>query len=88
VRLFGFEVPAASSSASRLLGLAFLDRDRVGEGLLITRRRSVHTFGMRFPLDLVFLDAGGQVLEVRRNVAPRRICRCPGAAAVLELPTA
>ncbi|HEX3240011.1 MAG TPA: DUF192 domain-containing protein [Solirubrobacterales bacterium] len=71
---------------ARLLGLAWLDRDEAGAGLLIPRCASVHTFGMRFPLDLVFLDRRGAPLELRRGVPPRRLVWCRGASAVLEIP--
>jgi uncharacterized protein len=86
-RLLGFEVPVASTFPSRLLGLALLSRDRAGEGLLIPDCRSVHTFGMRFPLDLLFLDDGHWVVEIRRDVPPGEVCRCPTAEAVLEIPS-
>jgi uncharacterized membrane protein (UPF0127 family) len=85
--ILGFRVPVASTRRSRLLGLAFLDRKCAGEGLLIPRCRRVHTFGMRFPLDLIFLDAQGKVAEIRRQVPPRRLVRCPRATSVLELPS-
>jgi uncharacterized membrane protein (UPF0127 family) len=42
---------------------------------------------MRFPLDLLFLDGEGGVLELHRGVPPGRFIRCPGAMAVLELPS-
>lgn len=83
--LLGFDVPVASTVRSRLLGLALLRRERAGAGLLIPRCDSVHTFGMRFPLDLLFLDGAGRVLELRRAVPPNRVVRCAPAAAVLEL---
>ena len=79
-------VPVARSPLARLLGLALLDRGRAGEGLLIPGCRSVHTFGMRFPLDLVFLDAELRPLAVRACVPPRRLAWLGGAHAVLELP--
>jgi uncharacterized protein len=82
------EVPVASSLAARLLGLARLERGDAGPGLLIPRCASVHTFGMRFALDLVFLDGDGRALERREAVPPRRIASCRGARAVLELPAA
>jgi uncharacterized membrane protein (UPF0127 family) len=85
--VLGVEVPVASSFPSRFLGLALLRRDRAGPGLLIPRCRSVHTFGMRFPLEVVFLDGAGRVLDQRRAVPPNRIMRCPDASAVLELPS-
>jgi Uncharacterized ACR, COG1430 len=46
----------------------------------------VHTGGMRFALDVVFLDARGRVLRVVRGVPPWRVVSCPGAAAVIEAP--
>jgi uncharacterized protein len=85
--LLGFTVPVATTRRSRLLGLALLDRERAGEGLQIPGCRSVHTFGMRFALDLLFLDGEDRVIELRRAVPPGRVARCPGADAVLELPT-
>lgn len=76
----------ATGFRARLLGLAFLGRERAGSGLLIPRCSSVHTFGMRFALDLVFLDELGVPLATRRNVPPRRLARHRRAAAVLEIP--
>lgn len=86
-RILGFTVPVAATRRSRLLGLALLDRAEAGEGLLIPDCRAVHTFGMRFALDLVFLNAEGRVVELRRSVPPRRVARCRAARAVLELPS-
>jgi uncharacterized membrane protein (UPF0127 family) len=85
-RAAGLLVPVATGPRSRLLGLAWLDHERAGVGLLIPRCASIHTFGMRFPLDLHFLDREGVTLEVRREVPPRRLVRCGGADAVLEIP--
>ena len=82
----GLRVPVASGLESRLLGLAFLPRERAGTGLLIPRCRSVHTLGMRFPLDLVFYDESGA--EIRRvdSVPPGRFVAERRAESVLELP--
>jgi hypothetical protein len=71
---------------SRLLGLALLRPGRAGEGLLIPRCRSVHTFGMRFALDVTFLDAGGEAIAIRRRVPAGRVLREAAATAVLEVP--
>jgi hypothetical protein len=54
-------------------------------GLLIPNCCAVHTIGMRFPLDLHFLDAEGLTLAVRHAVRPGRFMRHRGARAVLEL---
>jgi uncharacterized protein len=84
--VLGHEVPVAVGLHARLLGLAYFDRKEAGAGLLIPRCSSVHTFGMRFALDLVFLDEDGCPLRVRRAVTPRRFVRERLASAVLELP--
>lgn len=84
--ILGREVAVARGITARLYGLAGLDAAEAGAGLLIPRCSRVHTFGMRFALDLVFLDAEGQPVLVSRNVGPRRFAALSGAAAVLELP--
>jgi uncharacterized protein len=85
-RVCGLVVPVASGLRSRLLGLAWLEEREAGPGLLIPGCSSVHTFGMRFALDLVFLDRAGRPLGVRRSVPPRRVVWWREAAAVLEVP--
>jgi uncharacterized protein len=79
--------PVASGLRTRLRGLSRRDRAEAGPGLLIPRCASVHTFGMRFPLDLFFLDGERRVISVRRRVPPRRIAWQPGARYVLEIPS-
>ncbi len=82
----GHEVPVATGFRARALGLSLLDREDAGPGLLIPRCAAVHTFGMRFALDVHFLDADGIVLSTRPAVPPRRFVSHRGAAAVLEIP--
>jgi len=79
-------IPVAKDFRTRLRGLAFRDRDEAGPGLLIPRCSSVHTFGMRFELDVFFLDEAGRIIDVRRRVPPRRVVWCSGASAILEIP--
>ena len=81
------DFPAATTFRTRLRGLAWRDQADAGRGLMIPRCSSVHTFGMRFALDLYFLDAEGRVIAVRRWVPPRRVVWKRGACAVLELPS-
>lgn len=80
-------IPVARNFRTRLRGLSRRSRSEAGSGLLIPRCASVHTFGMRFELDVFFLDGEGEVLSVRRRVPPRRIVWQRGAAAVLEIPS-
>jgi uncharacterized membrane protein (UPF0127 family) len=77
-------IRVARSPWSRLLGLA-LRRPPPDTALLLPRCRSVHTFGMRFALDLVWLDAAGRVLAIDANVPPCRVRTCRRAAAVVEV---
>lgn len=86
-RVGGHTVPVATSFHSRLLGLAGLTREQAGAGLLIPRCASVHTFAMRFALDLVFFDGDDRELAVYLSVPPRRLLWERGAAAVLEIPS-
>jgi uncharacterized membrane protein (UPF0127 family) len=69
----------------RLVGLAWTRSPRV-DALLLPACRSVHTFGMRFPLDLYWLDASGEIVRVDRGVRPWRVARCGRARAVVEVP--
>ena len=80
------EILVARSRRLRLLGLALRGRPPPARGLLIPRCRSVHTFGMRFALDLVWLDRDGRVLGVEEGVPPWRVRSRWDAAAVLEVP--
>ena len=75
----------AATRRARLLGLAGLNRDVAGPGLLIPRCRSIHTFGMRFGIDVLFLDEQGSVIEGRSSIGPRRVIGCRDARAVAEL---
>lgn len=82
----GLRVAQARRRSERLAGLAGLDAMSANEALHIPRCRSVHTFGMRFALDLVWLDRAGAVVRVDRHVTPRRIRTCLRARSVVETP--
>ena len=69
----------------RLVGLIGRRDWPVGVALEIPRCRSVHTVGMRFALDLVWLDSERSVVRVDRAVRPWRVRSCRGARSVLEL---
>jgi len=84
--VLGREVRVATGPRARLLGLAYLDREDAGPGLLIPRCSSVHTVGMRFALDLYFLGGDREVVAAQLGVRPRRLAFCGRAKAVLEVP--
>jgi uncharacterized membrane protein (UPF0127 family) len=85
-RVIGDErvVIEAATRRSRRRGLARLDRLAPDHALYIPRTSSVHTFGMRFELDLIWLGQDGSVVRVDRDVPRGRIRFCPRARAVLE----
>ena len=76
------EVRLAATRWARARGL--LAR-REATPLLLAPARSVHTCGMRFPIDVVFLDDELRVLKVVRSMRPWRVASARGARAVLEL---
>ena len=81
----GLIVHEATTLRARLLGLAFIrKRPPQDHALLIPHCSSVHTFGMRFPIDVTFLDERGRTIRVTRNVPPRRMLFERRAFAVLE----
>lgn len=80
----GLALREARSPRARMLGLARLDDMPADEALLIPRCGSVHTFGMRFPIDVIFLDRRGELLSVRREVRPRRFVGARRAKSVVE----
>ena len=75
----------ASSFVARFRGLMLTASLEPGTGLLFPRTSSVHTHFMRYPLDVVFLDADRRVVSIRSGLRPWRFASCRGAAAVLEL---
>ena len=76
----------ALDSTSRRKGLLGRDGLESGTGLVIAPSNAVHTFFMRFPIDIVFLHRSGRVLKIRREVGARRLAVSATAHAVLELP--
>jgi uncharacterized protein len=80
-------VAVADTRATRAVGLLNRSGLEPGEGLWIVPSRGVHTWWMRFPIDIVALDERGVVIDHVAHLKPWRI-RLPrrGTAGVLELP--
>jgi uncharacterized protein len=79
-------VELALDSASRRKGLLGREGLEKGTGLVIAPSNAVHTFFMRFSIDIVFLHRSGRVLKIRHQVPARRLAVSATAHAVLELP--
>ena len=76
----------ASHWLSRLKGLLGRDRAIRGDlGLWISPCRAIHTVGMRFPIDVAFIDRKGKVRLLVRNMPPGRFAFCFRAVSVVEL---
>ena len=83
------EAKVADSYVTRLVGLLGKTRRwaQLGKGLWIVPSRGVHTIGMLFPIDLVFLSKDKEVVHVEEHVRPFRISKVSlKAMSVLELP--
>jgi len=80
----GLTLLVAAGHRARGRGLARLDDLPADHALLLQRCRSVHTLGMRFALDLLWLDADGTLVRMDRAVAKRQLRGCRRARAVLE----
>ena len=77
----------ADTSKSRKTGLLKHDRLERGQGLWINPCEGVHTIGMKFPIDVLFLDKKRRVVKIRAKMPRWRIAACLRAHSVLELPS-
>ena len=75
----------AATFKTRLRGLLGRRGLAPGEGLLIRPTNSIHTFFMRFAIDVVFLDRSGVVVKLVSNLRPWRVAFAPRGRAALEL---
>ncbi len=82
--LLPVSVLGAHGFVDRFRGLML--RKAAGYALWLRPCSSVHTFGMRFPLHILFLDAEGRLIRVLGQVPCGRAAVCRGARSVLEVP--
>src|SRR3712207_386256 len=80
----GRRLAVAESRKARMNGLARMDHMAPEYALHIPKCRSVHTFSMRFPLDLIWLGKDGEPVRIDRDVPPRRMKYCLRARSVVE----
>jgi uncharacterized membrane protein (UPF0127 family) len=84
-RMTGLRVYQADGFLSRALGLLGGDRLRDNEALWIRPCGSVHTIGMRYPIDVLFLDRRQRVLRVKHSLEPLRFSGTGRAHSTVEL---
>ena len=82
----GDQIRVADTSVTRRKGLLDCTTLARGEGLWIVPCEAIHTFLMKFPIDVAFLTREREVVKIRHNVGNRRIAFCLRAHSVLELP--
>jgi len=70
--LVGTSVREAASAWRSFKGLMFIKQLPDGHGLIFRPAHGIHTHFMRFPIDLVFLDAAGRVTKTRERMVPWR----------------
>lgn len=83
--MLALKVGLADRGRTRRKGLLGRARLGTGEGLWILPCSAIHTVGMRFPIDLLYLDRRHRVLKAVREVRPWRVSACMRAYSVLEL---
>lgn len=80
-------VELATSRSARRRGLLGRDSLAPGHGMLIAPCSSIHTWFMRFPIDVIFVTRDGLVVKLGRHVVPWRLMSGWGAYATVELPS-
>jgi len=78
-------VEIASTRATRRKGLLGRDSLAAGSALVLTPCNAVHTVGMRFPIDVVFIDSKGLVRKIVQGLPPWRMAVSPLSRATIEL---
>ncbi len=85
--VLGEAVEVASTAVKRVKGLLGRECLEDGQGLLFERCSSLHTFFMRFPIDVLYMDRSGKVLKAAAGVKPFKLVAAPlRAYYALELP--
>ena len=86
-RLLATSLETAFDSRSRNRGLLGRDRLQEGAALILAPCSSIHTFFMRFAIDVLFAARDGRVVKVHHAVRPWRVALGLGAFAAIELPS-
>lgn len=85
-QVLGDNIKVAATFFTRLVGLLTTASLAAGTGLMIKPCNSVHTLGMRYPIDVIFVDDYDRVIKVVAGLKPSRLATQRGAGYVIELP--
>lgn len=83
--MIAYKVFTADNFLQRLFGLLFKNPLNDGEALLIRGCTGIHTIGMRYSIDVVFIDESGKIISVIKDIPPWRFTpNIKGARSVIE----
>jgi uncharacterized membrane protein (UPF0127 family) len=85
-RILASTVEVARTSAARRKGLLGRDELPYATALVISRCNAVHTIGMRFAIDVAFVDSRGQIRKIVNDLGPWRMAMSPFASTTIEFP--
>lgn len=72
-KILSHNILIAESLVDRLIGLMFREKLIGSDGLLLDPCRSIHTFFMRYSLDIIFLSSDDRIVKIIRNLKPWRM---------------
>jgi len=85
--ILAHELHPSAESSRRLRHLTLRRKFPIGVALWLSPCRAIHTLGLRFPIDAIFLDDKLRVIETRECIPPGSLVRpVPRASSVVELP--
>ncbi|MDR5658925.1 DUF192 domain-containing protein [Serpentinicella sp. ANB-PHB4] len=79
------KVVLANTFWGRLKGLLGRENLEIGEGIVLYPCNAIHCFGMKFNIDLIFLDKNKKVIKMLKNIKPNERASCKEASYVVEL---
>ena len=85
-RVLAHQLSTAFDSKTRKSGLLGRDRFDAGQAMIIAPTNAIHTFFMRFPIDIAFVTRSGRVAKACHSVRPWRMAAAIRAYAAIELP--
>jgi uncharacterized protein len=78
-------IVVAKTFLQRALGLLGRSELSIDEGMYFPNNRSVHTFGMLFAIDVVYINKYDDIVEIRHSLPPFRVSWCRHAHGLCEL---
>jgi len=68
-------IESSQTTISKFIGLMFSKSLDIGKGLYMKKVVKVHTFFMKYPIDIFYIDKNNSVLRIDKNVKPWKVCK-------------